>query len=30
MSEMKAAYAERTIRSLKDIFYRYMEDNGYE
>ena len=29
MSETKAAFAERTIRSLKKIFYRYMEDNGY-
>ena len=28
MSETKAAYAERTIRSLKNILYRYMEDNG--
>ena len=27
MSEMKAAFAERTIRSLKNILYRYMEDN---
>ena len=30
MSETKAAFAERTIRSLKNIFYRYMEDNGYK
>ena len=30
MSETKAAFAERTIRSLKIIFYRYMEDNGYK
>ena len=30
MSETKAAYAERTIRSLKNILYRYMEDNGYK
>ena len=29
MSETKAAFAERTIRSLKKILYRYMEDNGY-
>ena len=29
MSETKSAFAERTIRSLKKIFYRYMEDNGY-
>ena len=28
MSEAKAAFAERTIRSLKNILYRYMEDNG--
>ena len=27
-SETKAAFAERTIRSLKTILYRYME--GYE
>ena len=30
MSETKAAFAERTIRSLKNMFYRYMEDNGYK
>ena len=30
MSETKAAFAERTIRFLKNIFYRYMEDNGYK
>ena len=30
MSETRAAYAERTIRSLKNILYRYMEDNGYK
>ena len=30
MSETKAAFAERTIRCLKNIFYRYMEDNGYK
>ena len=29
MSETKAAFAERTIRSLKNILYRYMEDNGF-
>ena len=29
MSETKAAFAERTTRSLKNILYRYMEDNGY-
>ena len=28
MSETKAAFAERTIRSLKKIHYRYMEDFG--
>ena len=26
MSEIRAAFAERTIRSLKNILYRYMED----
>ena len=30
MSETKAGYAERTIRSLKVLLYRYMEDNGYK
>ena len=30
MSEAKAAFAERTIRSLKIIIYRYMEDFGYK
>ena len=30
MSETEAAFAERTIRSLKNIFYRYMEDYGYK
>ena len=29
MSETKAAFLERTIRSLKSILYRYMEDVGY-
>ena len=29
MSETKAAFAERTIRSLKNILYRYIEDFGY-
>ena len=28
MSETNAAFAERTIRSLKNILYRYMEDYG--
>ena len=28
MSETKAAFAERTIRSLKNILYRYMEGYG--
>ena len=30
MSETKGAFAERAIRSLKNILYRYMEDNGYK
>ena len=30
MSETRAAFAERTIRSLKNILYRYMEDFGYK
>ena len=30
MSETKAAFAERTIPSLKNILYRYMEDKGYK
>ena len=30
MSETKAAFAERTIRCLKNTLYRYMEDNGYK
>ena len=30
MNETKAAFAERTIRSPKNILYRYMEDNGYK
>ena len=30
MSETKAAFAERTIRSLKNNLYRYMEDYGYK
>ena len=30
MTETKAAFAERTIRSLKNILYRYMEDNGHK
>ena len=30
MSETKAAFAERTIQSLKNILYRYMEDFGYK
>ena len=29
-SETKAAVAERAIKSLKNIFYRYMEENGYQ
>ena len=30
MSETKAAFAERTIRSLKNFFNRYMADYGYK
>ena len=30
MSETKAAFAERTIRLLKNILYRYMKDFGYK
>ena len=30
MSETKAAFAERKIRSLKNILYRYLEHNGYK
>ena len=30
MSETKVAFAERTIRSLKNILYRYMEHFGYK
>ena len=30
MNETKAAFAERTIRSLKNILYRYMEGYGYK
>ena len=30
MSETKAAFAERTIRSLKNILYRLLEDFGYK
>ena len=30
MSETKAAYAERAIRSLKNIIYRFIEENGYK
>ena len=30
MSETKAAFAERTIRSLKNILHRYMEDFGHK
>ena len=30
MSETKSAFAERTTRSLKNILYRYIEDNGYK
>ena len=30
LSETKAAFAERTMRSLKNILYRCMEDFGYK
>ena len=30
LCETKAAFAGRTIRSLKSILHRYMEDNGYK
>ena len=30
MSETQAAFAERTIRSLKNILYRYVKDYGYK
>ena len=30
MSETKAAFAERTIRSVKNILYRYMEDFAFK
>ena len=30
MSETKAVFAERTIRSMKNLIYRYMEDYGYK
>ena len=30
MSETKSAFPERTIRSLKNMFYRYMEVSGYK
>ena len=30
MSETKASFAERTIRSMKNILYRYMEEYGYK
>ena len=30
MSETMAAFAERTLRSLKNILYRYMEEYGYK
>ena len=29
MNERKAAFAERTIRSLKNFLYRYMDDYEY-
>ena len=30
MSETRVIFAERTIRSLKNVLYRYMEDYGHE
>ena len=30
MSETRDAFAERTIRSLKNLLYRYMEEKGYK
>ena len=30
MGETKATFAERTIRSLNNIFYRFMEEHGYK
>ena len=30
MSETKAAFAERAIRSLKNVLYRYIENYGYK
>ena len=30
MSETKAVFAERTIRSLKNVLYQYMENYGYK
>ena len=30
MSETEAAFTERTIRCLKSILYRYMEENGFK
>ena len=30
MSETEAAFADRTIRSLKFLFYRYMQDYEYK
>ena len=30
MSETKAAFAEHTIRLMKNFLYRYMEDYGYK
>ena len=30
MSETKAAFAEKAIRSLKNVLYRYIEDYGYK
>ena len=30
MSEAKATFAERTMRSLKNILYRFMDEHGYK
>ena len=30
LSKTKATFAERTIRSLKNVLYRYMEEDGYQ
>ena len=30
MGETRLAFTERTMRSLKNVLYRYMEDHGYK